>query len=166
MLPGRYRGPSQRPGVASSTAGWITGHCRRECHASGGCSLHGRLAGWNWTLPLPDFTIRRAWKGYLFEVLDVLEEEGYISQTRRAGTGHPRGVAAGGSLLPNPAHLGAAGTAAPDGSHHRHHRWWGHTGRRAEHTAARAYNRLWCRAGPLRILLVVGPASLGRPGRA
>jgi hypothetical protein len=26
----------------------------------------------------------RAWKGYLFEVLDVLEEKSYISQTRRA----------------------------------------------------------------------------------
>jgi len=30
------------------------------------------------------FTVRRAWKGYLFEVLDALEERGYISQTRRA----------------------------------------------------------------------------------
>lgn len=34
--------------------------------------------------PLPDVTIHRAWKGYLFEVLDSLEEKGYISQTRRA----------------------------------------------------------------------------------
>jgi len=34
--------------------------------------------------PFPDLTIRRAWKGYLFEVLDELEEQGYISQTRRA----------------------------------------------------------------------------------
>lgn len=34
--------------------------------------------------PFPDFTIRRAWKGYLFEVLDALEEKGYINQTRRA----------------------------------------------------------------------------------
>ena len=34
--------------------------------------------------PLPDVTIRRAWKGYLFEMLDALEERGYISQTRRA----------------------------------------------------------------------------------
>lgn len=36
--------------------------------------------------PLPDITItiRRAWKGYPFEVLDALEEKGYISQTRRA----------------------------------------------------------------------------------
>jgi hypothetical protein len=34
--------------------------------------------------PLPDVTIRRAWKGYLFEVLDALEEKSYISQTRRA----------------------------------------------------------------------------------
>jgi hypothetical protein len=32
----------------------------------------------------PDLTVRRAWKGYLFEVLDALEEKGYISQTRRA----------------------------------------------------------------------------------
>lgn len=34
--------------------------------------------------PLPDVTVHRAWKGYLFEVLDSLEEQGYISQTRRA----------------------------------------------------------------------------------
>ena len=34
--------------------------------------------------PLPDFTVHRAWKGYLFEVLDALEERGYIKQTRRA----------------------------------------------------------------------------------
>jgi hypothetical protein len=34
--------------------------------------------------PAPDLTVRRAWKGYLFEVLDALEEKGYISQTRRA----------------------------------------------------------------------------------
>ena len=33
---------------------------------------------------LPDFTVHRAWKGYLFEVLDALEEQGYINQTRRA----------------------------------------------------------------------------------
>jgi hypothetical protein len=33
---------------------------------------------------LPDFSIRRAWKGYLFDVLDALEEKGYIGQTRRA----------------------------------------------------------------------------------
>jgi len=31
-----------------------------------------------------DFVIRRAWKGYLFEALDALEEAGYINQTRRA----------------------------------------------------------------------------------
>ena len=31
-----------------------------------------------------DFIIHRAWKGYLFEVLDALEETGYINQTRRA----------------------------------------------------------------------------------
>ena len=32
----------------------------------------------------PGFTVQRAWKGYLFEVLDKLEEQSYISQTRRA----------------------------------------------------------------------------------
>jgi hypothetical protein len=31
-----------------------------------------------------DLTVHRAWKGYLFEVLDALEEVGYINQTRRA----------------------------------------------------------------------------------
>jgi hypothetical protein len=31
----------------------------------------------------PDLTVRRAWKGYLFEVLNTLEEKGYIRQTRR-----------------------------------------------------------------------------------
>ncbi len=31
-----------------------------------------------------DVSVRRAWKGYLFEVLDELEEKGYINQTRRA----------------------------------------------------------------------------------
>ena len=34
--------------------------------------------------PLPDLTVHRDWKGHLFEVLDVLEEKGYIAQTRRA----------------------------------------------------------------------------------
>ncbi|MBC7249408.1 MAG: HEPN domain-containing protein [Anaerolineae bacterium] len=34
--------------------------------------------------PLPGITIRRAWKGYLFEVLDALEEKGLIEQSRRA----------------------------------------------------------------------------------
>lgn len=33
---------------------------------------------------VPDSTIRRAWKGYLFDVLDTLEDQGYINQTRRA----------------------------------------------------------------------------------
>ena len=33
---------------------------------------------------LPDVTVHRAWKGYLFDVLDALEEQGYINQTRRA----------------------------------------------------------------------------------
>jgi len=32
----------------------------------------------------PGLTVHRAWKGYLFEVLDALEEQGYISRTRRA----------------------------------------------------------------------------------
>jgi DNA-binding PadR family transcriptional regulator len=31
-----------------------------------------------------DLTVHRAWKGYLFEVLDALEEAGYLNQTRRA----------------------------------------------------------------------------------
>jgi DNA-binding PadR family transcriptional regulator len=31
-----------------------------------------------------DLTVHRAWKGYLFEVLDRLEEAGYLNQTRRA----------------------------------------------------------------------------------
>jgi hypothetical protein len=41
------------------------------------------LSSWEETLT-PERTVRRAWKGYLFEVLDALEEQGYISQTRRA----------------------------------------------------------------------------------
>jgi DNA-binding PadR family transcriptional regulator len=32
----------------------------------------------------PELTVHRAWKGYLFAALDALEEQGYISQTRRA----------------------------------------------------------------------------------
>jgi hypothetical protein len=32
----------------------------------------------------PGLTVHRAWKGYLFEALDELEKQGYISQTRRA----------------------------------------------------------------------------------
>ena len=31
-----------------------------------------------------DLTVHRAWKGHLFEVLDALEEAGYLNQTRRA----------------------------------------------------------------------------------
>jgi hypothetical protein len=31
-----------------------------------------------------DLMVHRAWKGYLFEVLDALEEAGYLNQTRRA----------------------------------------------------------------------------------
>ena len=41
------------------------------------------LSSWEEELA-PDRTIRQAWKGYLFEVLNALEEKGYISQTRRA----------------------------------------------------------------------------------
>lgn len=41
------------------------------------------LSSWEEQLA-PDLTVRRAWKGYLFEVLDELEEKGYINQTRRA----------------------------------------------------------------------------------
>jgi hypothetical protein len=41
------------------------------------------LSSWEEELA-PDLIVRRAWKGYLFEVLDALEEKGYISQTRRA----------------------------------------------------------------------------------
>jgi hypothetical protein len=31
-----------------------------------------------------DLTVHRAWKGYLFEVLDLLEEAGYLNQTKQA----------------------------------------------------------------------------------
>jgi hypothetical protein len=49
-----------------------------------------------------DQTVHRAWKGYLFEVLDTLEEAGYLNQTRRAksvtltetGLEHARSLAA------------------------------------------------------------------------
>jgi Mn-dependent DtxR family transcriptional regulator len=41
------------------------------------------LSSWEEELAA-DLTVRRAWKGYLFEVLNALEEKGYISQTRRA----------------------------------------------------------------------------------
>lgn len=41
------------------------------------------LSSWEEKLS-PDLTVRQAWKGYLFEVLDALEEKGYISQTRQA----------------------------------------------------------------------------------
>ena len=41
------------------------------------------LSSWEEELA-PDLTVRQAWKGYLFEVLDALEEQGYVSQTRRA----------------------------------------------------------------------------------
>jgi hypothetical protein len=34
--------------------------------------------------PTPDLSARRAWKGYLFEMLDALEEKGLIQQSRRA----------------------------------------------------------------------------------
>jgi len=41
------------------------------------------LSSWEEKLT-PDLTVRRAWKGYLFEVLNELEEQGYINQTHRA----------------------------------------------------------------------------------
>ena len=41
------------------------------------------LCSWEEQLA-PDLAVHRAWKGYLFEVLDALEEKGYVSQTRRA----------------------------------------------------------------------------------
>jgi hypothetical protein len=41
------------------------------------------LSSWEEQLS-PDHTVRQAWKGYLFEVLNALEEKGYIRQTRRA----------------------------------------------------------------------------------
>ena len=41
------------------------------------------LSSWEEQL-VPALTVRRAWKGYLFEVLNTLEEKGYVSQTRRA----------------------------------------------------------------------------------
>jgi hypothetical protein len=31
-----------------------------------------------------DMTVYRAWKGYLFDTLNALEEAGYLDQTRRA----------------------------------------------------------------------------------
>lgn len=33
---------------------------------------------------LGDVSYRRAWKGFLFEVLAALEEQGYIEQSKRA----------------------------------------------------------------------------------
>ena len=41
------------------------------------------LSSWEEDLS-PGLAVRRAWKGYLFEVLDALEEKGYIRQNRRA----------------------------------------------------------------------------------
>ena len=41
------------------------------------------LASWEEEGPIGG-TIRRAWKGHLFEVLDRLEEQGFIRQTRKA----------------------------------------------------------------------------------
>jgi len=41
------------------------------------------LSSWEEQLA-PDRIVRQAWKGYLFDVLNALEEKGYICQTRRA----------------------------------------------------------------------------------
>jgi len=39
----------------------------------------------SWEEPIyGDLTVQRAWKGFRFEVLDALEEAGYLNQTRRA----------------------------------------------------------------------------------
>ena len=32
----------------------------------------------------PDFSVARAWKGYSFDVLDSLQEKGYISSSHKA----------------------------------------------------------------------------------
>ena len=41
------------------------------------------LCSWEETLS-SELTVRRAWKGYLFDVLNALKEQGFIAQTRRA----------------------------------------------------------------------------------
>lgn len=38
----------------------------------------------SWEEEMGDYTFRRAWKGFRFEVLDTLEEAGYLSQSKRA----------------------------------------------------------------------------------
>lgn len=42
------------------------------------------LSSWQEEVIRGELAVRRAWKGFLFEVLDALEEQGYISQSRRA----------------------------------------------------------------------------------
>jgi hypothetical protein len=42
------------------------------------------LTSWQEEVIPGELTVRRAWKGFRFEVLDALEEQGYISQSRRA----------------------------------------------------------------------------------
>ncbi len=41
------------------------------------------LASWEEKLPAGD-TVRRAWKGHVFKVLDRLQERGFIHQSRKA----------------------------------------------------------------------------------
>jgi hypothetical protein len=38
----------------------------------------------SWEEEIGGDTVQRAWKGFPFEVLDALEENGYLSQSRRA----------------------------------------------------------------------------------
>jgi len=42
------------------------------------------LTHWEEKSPAEFGKIRRSWKGYPFEALDALEEDGLLSQTRRA----------------------------------------------------------------------------------
>lgn len=42
------------------------------------------LSSWEEKEVLPGLKPRRAWKGHLFEVLDTLEEKGWVNQSRRA----------------------------------------------------------------------------------
>jgi len=42
------------------------------------------LSAWEEEYPKGNPIERRAWKGFLFEALDALERQGYLSQTRKA----------------------------------------------------------------------------------